>query len=308
MVTITQKGIRGVAARIGPPKFNLSVVDDEIIVEIEHPLTPYRGEDLLSVKENLSDFSYKVFLWKQASPQKYEMFEPELEDCDMEVCIVYLQVPLGFTYCVSVQGISEFYSLTGEVSDASCIVLPSRDSSGRIGVIIAGVVLFVAAVVVLAILLACRWAKRGNIPLPKSLVSIVRSIKPVNGFETKTDGKYTTISSLSYKPVCEDGKPMEPIDHLTGVETSDLEDSDKIVIESQTIQEVRAEESCECEQNREASDTYFKSVSGQEEMCNILPNGDVPKADVQQPTDLEACRKVSGYDKPHWMHSESSVA
>ncbi|XP_015279794.1 PREDICTED: interferon gamma receptor 1 [Gekko japonicus] len=295
-------------AQIGPPKFNLSVMDDGIIVDIEHPLTPYHGKDPLSVKENLTDFTYKVFLWKQASPQKYEMFEPEPEDCDMEVCTVYRQALLGFTYCVSVQGISEFYSLSGEVSNASCIILPSRHPLGTMGAIIAGVVVFVAAVVVLAILLVHIWTKRRNIPLPKSLVSIVRSIKPVNSFETKTDGKYATISSLSYKPVCEDGKPMEPIDHLTEVETSDLEDSGKIVIESQTIQEARGEESCESEQNREASDTYFKSVSGQEEMCNNLPNGDVHKADVQQPIDLEACRKVSGYDKPHWLHSESSVA
>lgn len=130
-------------------------------------------------------------------------------------------------------------------------------------------------------------------------VSIVRSIKPVNTFET--DGKYTAVSSLAYQPVCEDGKPTEPTDHLTEAETSDLENPDKIVIETQIIQEARAEESCETEQSHEASDTYFKSASGQEEICNSLPNGDVPKADAQRPTELEASRKVSGYDKPHWV-------
>lgn len=106
----------------------------------------------------------------------------------------------------------------------------------------------------------------------------------------------------------EDRTPTEPIDHLTEVETSGLEDSGKIAIESQTTQDARAEESCESEQSHEDSDTYFKSVSGQEEMCNSLPNGDVPKADVQQPIDLEACRMVSDYDKPHWIRSESPVA
>ncbi|XP_060096047.1 interferon gamma receptor 1 [Heteronotia binoei] len=293
-------------ARIGPPKFNLSVVDDEIIVVIEHPLTPYHERYPLSVKENLTDFSYKVFLWNQASPQKDDPIEPE--ECDMYGCVAYLQAPLGFTYCVSVQGISEAYSLSGEESKASCISLSSRYPLGIIGAVIGGVVFFVAALVILAILLVRVWARQRNIPLPKSLVSIVRNIKPVNSFETKTDGKYATISSLSYKPVCEDGKSMEPIDHLTEAETSDLENSGKIVIESQTIQEARAEESCESEQIHEASDTYFKSTSGQEEMCNSLPNGDVPKVDVHQPTDLEACRKLSGYDKPHWIRSESPVA
>nr|XP_056708487.1 interferon gamma receptor 1 [Euleptes europaea] len=288
-------------AKIGPPKFNLSIEDDELVVAIKHPLTPYRGEYPLSVRENLTDFSYKVFFWKQASQQKDEPLEAE--DCDMYMCFAYLHVPLGFTYCVSVQGISEDYSVIGEKSNASCILLPSKHPLDVAGAVIGGVVVLVAVLMV-AILLACRWAERRNIPLPKSLISVVRSIKPVNSFETKTEGKYAAISSLTYKPVCEDGKPMEPIEHLTEVQTSDLEVSGKIGTESQTVQEASAGERCESKQSHEASDTY-KSVSGQEEMCNSLPNEDVPRADVQQPTDLGACRKVSGYDKPHWMLSDA---
>ncbi|XP_077207761.1 interferon gamma receptor 1 [Paroedura picta] len=289
-------------AHIGPPKFILSVENNEIKVNIEHPLTPYRGKYPLTVMANLTDFSYKVFIWKQADPQKEEVFEPE--ECKVNLCVAKIQVSLGFTYCVSVQGISEGYSLIGEESEASCITTPSRHSLDVIAAI-GGITLFVAVVIIIAAILFCRWAKRRNFQLPKSLVSVVRSRKSVNIFETKSDGKYAIISSLAYKPVSEDGKPMGPTDHLTEIETSDSEASSKIVIESQTIQEASAEESSPSEPSHEASGTYFKSVSGQE-LCNSLSDGDVPN--IKQPTDLEACRKVSGYDKPHWIGSESPVA
>ncbi|XP_048345779.1 interferon gamma receptor 1 isoform X2 [Sphaerodactylus townsendi] len=286
-------------AQIGPSKFNLSVVSDEIKVFIEHPLTPYEGKYPLSVKANLTDFSYSILLWKQASPHKIVSFEAE--ECEMDFCTKYLPVSLGFTYCVSVQGISKDYSVEGEKSNASCIILPAKHPLDVAGSIIGVVAVAVAAAVGIAVVLACKWAKRRNIPLPKSLVSIVRSIKPANSFETRTEGKYTAISSLNCYPAREDEKPEEPIEHLTEVETSDLEVSGKTAVESQTIQEASAGESCENELSHEDSDSYFKSVSDQEKICDSLPNEGVPRADVQQSTDLGACRKMSGYDKPHWM-------
>ncbi|XP_054826341.1 interferon gamma receptor 1 [Eublepharis macularius] len=282
-------------ARIGPAKFNLSVEDGEIAVDIEHPLTPYHN-----VKENLTDFSYKVFLWEKENPQERDEFEADI--CNMDMCSVSLHVHLGFTYCVSVQGISADNSVTGEESKADCITVPSKRPLDKTGLIIGGVVSCVVVGVVLAIFLACKWAEKRNIPLPKSLVSIVRSIKPVNTFETKAEGKYSAISPFTYNS---DEKPMETIDHITEVETIDPNDSGKIAVDSQTIQQAAAEESCESEQSPEASDAYFKSVSGQEEMCNSLLNEDDPRVDVQQPTDLGACRKVSGYDKPHWKCSDT---
>uniref|UniRef100_A0ACB8GBL7 Uncharacterized protein n=1 Tax=Sphaerodactylus townsendi TaxID=933632 RepID=A0ACB8GBL7_9SAUR len=210
-------------AQIGPSKFNLSVVSDEIKVFIEHPLTPYEGKYPLSVKANLTDFSYSILLWKQASPHK----------------------------------------------DQSCHF---RDDI---------------------------YTRQHSVKTHQ--VSIVRSIKPANSFETRTEGKYTAISSLNCYPAREDEKPEEPIEHLTEVETSDLEVSGKTAVESQTIQEASAGESCENELSHEDSDSYFKSVSDQEKICDSLPNEGVPRADVQQSTDLGACRKMSGYDKPHWM-------
>ncbi|XP_053144857.1 interferon gamma receptor 1 isoform X2 [Hemicordylus capensis] len=297
--------------RIGPPKLNLFLVDNEIRVSIEDPLTPYNTTFPLSVRENFSDWSYKVFLWESESPKERE--EHHAETCEMHTCSIDLQVrSLNGGYCISAQGISEDSLVVGEESKESCVVLPSKHTLGLTVTIIVGCIAVVVVTAILTILFLCL--KKKNIMLPKSLVTVVRNLNHLNSFEPKPE--YNSVISV-YKPVspeCEDGKSVEQIDPLgevNAIDCSEEEDTGDFKGTSSkeemlSIQEGTIVDIPESEQSLEANVNYSKSVSGQEEMCNILPELDRSRAGVQQPTDLR-CFKVSGYDKPHWPGSDSGA-
>lgn len=61
------------SGKIGPPKLSLSIIDDEILVNIENPLTPYHKKHQLHITANLTDFTYDVFLWKNGSGEEVHL-------------------------------------------------------------------------------------------------------------------------------------------------------------------------------------------------------------------------------------------
>ncbi|XP_061479941.1 interferon gamma receptor 1 [Rhineura floridana] len=296
--------------RIGPPKLNLSIEDQEIKVDIKHPLTPYHGrKSPLNVRANFTDFAYKVFLWKSGSPEKRELYMTD-EECLSRTCTISLHIPSWNTsYCVSAQGFSDENSIEGEESKESCIGLPSKHSIDLTVSITLGVVGFVILVVILAGI--CIWLskKKRDIKLPKSLAAVVRNMNPVCS-DSKPEGSVITSSSIT--PIlseCEDEKLIDPIGE---VKILDLGDSGKKADADNSqgalsnegevsLQEGIIVEISEGEQSSEENDNYFKSLSGQEEMCNSNPNLDLPGADMQQSTLLESCKIMSGYDRHRWL-------
>lgn len=50
------------SGQIGPPKFNLSIDNQDMVVNIEPPLFPYG--DLID------EFTYKLFIWKHGNSEK----------------------------------------------------------------------------------------------------------------------------------------------------------------------------------------------------------------------------------------------
>lgn len=136
----------------------------------------------------------------------------------------------------------------------------------------------------------------------------------VSNAEFKSECKYDTITSTSYKPMvtCEDEKPVEKLDVAEKVNIADPNYSKEVDIDdsqgiqrARSIQEDMAVEISENEQIHEDNVTdYSKSITGQD-TCPDLQNPDLPRADVQKPTVLRCSIKPSGYDKPHWVDLSS---
>ncbi|KAJ6660178.1 hypothetical protein lerEdw1_018105 [Lerista edwardsae] len=297
---------------IGPPKLRLSLENDGILVVIDDPLTPYFEENnQLSVRENISDFSYNVLMWPRGNNRTTWAFRVTNELCGKRSCNKSLPVQIpDIEYCVSAQGISEEELITGEESNESCIT-PSKHSLDLTGPIIAGIIATVVIAVILAISIVYLCSKRPNVKLPKSLATVVRSIKPS---EIKPESKCNVSIYKPVKPQCEDEDLTEHTDPIEELKPTDLNcwDKDVNTDDSQRasskagdigLQDGTVVEIPESEHSLEANDNYSKSVSGQEEPCDLLPSLDLPRADARQPTNIGICRNISGYDKPHWRDS-----
>ncbi|XP_007441962.1 interferon gamma receptor 1 [Python bivittatus] len=288
--------------QIGPPKFNLSIDNHDVILNIESPLSLY--EDLID------QFIYKVFLWPNGSPEERQEFI--WEDCFDQTCSLPLPISsLNTSYCISVQAILSVISKAGEESEEKCISPSPKNHLGLTLLISFGtVVLLLLAVILTMVFIKLREKK---ITLPKSLVTVVRN--QVSSAEFKSECKYDIISSTSYKPVveCEDEKSVEKLDVTEKVKTTDpsdygkeadADDSQGIQGEGSTQEDTGAEIHENEQIHEDSIMDYSKSLTGQDTHSS-LQNQDPSKADVQRSTVLGCSIKASGYDKPHWIGSSS---
>ncbi|XP_070589682.1 interferon gamma receptor 1 isoform X2 [Erythrolamprus reginae] len=281
--------------QIGPPKFNLSIDNQGILVNIEPPLLPFENW--------IEDFSFKLFVWENGNPK--ERKEIISENCDFEQCNESLAVPLDTTYCISIQAFSEGLSKVGEESEEKCISATPKSSLGFTLLIVFGIV----AVVILLIVLAIFFIKfqEPKIPFPKNLINVVIHHRGYAEPECKCD------PIISYKPIelSEDEKPAEKLDVTEKAETTDPNYNKDLVIDGsqrtqkgeRSIQDDTAVEISEDEQIHEDGITdYSKSITGQDP-CPVLQNLELPRTDVinLKPTVLRCSLKPSGYDKPHWF-------
>ncbi|KAG8123802.1 hypothetical protein E2320_019119 [Naja naja] len=261
---------------IGPPKFNLSIDNQDIVVNIEPPLFPY--EDLID------EYTYKLFVWKTGDR---EGRQEVISDCFLELCNVSLSVSLDTSYCISTQVFSSSLTKVGEESEEKCISPTPKSHLGfTLSISIGSVVLVL-------------------------VVTVVRN--QVSNTECKSECRYDIITSTSYKPMepCEDEKPAKKLDGAEKVKIIDpnyckdldIDSSQGIQKGERNTQEDMAVEISENEHIHEDSITdYSKSITGQD-TCPDLQNLDLPRADVlnPKPTVLRCSLKPSGYDKPHWV-------
>ncbi|XP_015679216.1 interferon gamma receptor 1 [Protobothrops mucrosquamatus] len=286
--------------RIGPPKFNLSIDNQDIVVNIEPPLFPYG--DLIE------EFTYKLFIWKRENPEERQ--EIISEDWYLDSSTLPLSVSLDTSYCISIQVFSPTLTKVGEESEEKCISPTPKSRLGFTLFLCFGIIALVTlAIILVVVFIKCRERR---ITLPKSLVAVVRN--QVSNAEFKSECKYDTITSTSYKPMvtCEDEKPVEKLDVAEKVNIADPNYSKEVDIDdsqgiqrARSIQEDMAVEISENEQIHEDNVTdYSKSITGQD-TCPDLQNPDLPRADVQKPTVLRCSIKPSGYDKPHWVDLSS---
>ncbi|XP_070808380.1 interferon gamma receptor 1 [Pituophis catenifer annectens] len=283
--------------QIGPPKFNLSIDNQNIVVNIEPPLFPY---DLIE------EFTYKLFIWKTGNPKERQEFIAD--DCYLETCNVSLSVSLDTSYCISTQIFSPSLTKVGEESEEKCISPTPKSHLDFTLLISLGSVALVIFVIILTVVLI-KFQER-KITLPKSLVAVVRN--QVNNTECKSECKYDIITSTSYKPMepCEE-KPAEKLEVAEKAKITDPNYSKDLDIDGsqgmqkgeRSTQEDMAVEISENEQIHEDGITdYSKSITGQD-ICLDLQNLDLPRADAlnPKPSVLRCSLKPSGYDKPHWV-------
>uniref|UniRef100_A0A8D0H7M2 Interferon gamma receptor 1 n=1 Tax=Sphenodon punctatus TaxID=8508 RepID=A0A8D0H7M2_SPHPU len=293
---------------IGSPTLHVSAEDDGIKVDIYHPITPYRRKYPLTVKANYSDFTYKVFFWKNKSSQQREKVEPD--KCWKNSCSVTFPASSGFTYCVSAQGISPRYGVIGAESEKSCLHFPSKSELGLKNIILI-IAIPVSIGLIITTFFICMQIKKRNIELPKSLVAVVRNLNLRNTFEAKPEAAYTTVRTLSIpaSPVNGDENLVEKVDVVIEVGISNPDGCiDEQTIDSQEtsrkseempIQESMAEMTPGSGQSSNLKDNYFISESGQEELCSIPSEPGAPDTKVQPPAETKSCVIFSGYDKPH---------
>ncbi|ETE71008.1 Interferon gamma receptor 1, partial [Ophiophagus hannah] len=263
--------------QIGPPKFNLSIDNQDIVVNIEQPLFLY--DDLID------EFNYKLFVWRNGDREGRQ--EVISDSCAFKLCNVSLSVSLDASYCISIQVFSPSLTKVGEESEEKCISPTPKSHAGFTLLISFGIVLLVI------------------------VVTVVRN--QVGNTENKSECRYDIITSTSYKPMepCEHEKPAEKLDVTEKAKITDPNYSKDLDIDSSqgiwkgersTHKDMAVEISENEHINEDGITDYSRSITGQD-TCPDLQNLDLPRADVlnPKPTVLRCSLKPSGYDKPHWV-------
>ncbi|NXJ78264.1 INGR1 protein, partial [Trogon melanurus] len=231
-------------------------------------------------------------------------------DCTMHKCSFTIPVPAeGSTYCVSVKGTSYHPKIVGAPSEESCIHVPLKQtSSTQYIIILCGVIASLS--VIFTVYCGCKKLKKKNIKLPKSLVSVIRSLNTESILEPKSDLKYVSVVH-NIMP----GQSVLPVnDEVTLLEAEPKEESVSLKNSSEgtssappseapakaeevSVQESADQISFDDEQNRKES--YFISDSSQMDICSNSSTPEVSATEVQQTVVPSSSLKFSGYDKPH---------
>lgn len=294
--------------KIGPPKLNLSRHGAEIIVDVYHPEFP-SVEVRPWMREIYSELSYSV-IFRNSENESRKNFT--VADCEMNECNLSIPVPSeGSTYCVSAKG--HFFDdlIVGASSEESCIWVPITQAwSTQVTIAVSSIVLVVS--LILTVCYGCKKLRKKNIKLPKSLVSVIRSLNADNSFESRSEAK--GICAVSVMPVpsvsvpltvnddeallnVESAEDVSPEDFSEGTSSGPpLEASHKL--EETSVQE-NTEVPSDVEQSHKEKESDFISDSSQTDVCSNSSGPVVSATEIRQAVIPSSCPKFSGYDKPH---------
>uniref|UniRef100_A0A8C8SY19 Interferon gamma receptor 1 n=1 Tax=Pelusios castaneus TaxID=367368 RepID=A0A8C8SY19_9SAUR len=290
--------------KIRPPNVTLSIEDDgRIKVDVYHP------SKLTSIAKNVcKDLMYYVYFQRN---KENPIQEIQTEECDKDKCSINIpNSSFSSTYCVSARGFSTCVSKRAfSQSNESCIHVPFNQPLD-INVLI-GVAVVFGIGLILAIYCVYKLLKKRKIELPKSLVSVVRSLNSRNIFETKPEAKYLSVITSSPTSTNEEVNfKEEEVDSIKEIGTLNSEDcsketdavnSQEISYETKEIssQESTAEISHDNERSPRVKEKCFHSNGGQTEVCGILSKPEPSNTKMQQSIVPRSCNTFSGYDKPH---------
>ncbi|NP_001171378.1 interferon gamma receptor 1 precursor [Sus scrofa] len=209
--------------KFGPPKLGIRKKEDQIIVDIFHPLITTNGNVPAVVDDdddnNCYTFTYKVFVRINGSETTDKMYIKNEDDCNETQCFLSIPVSsLNSEYCISAEGVSDVWDVTTEKSEEICIT--SFDSASTENSVWIPIVTALVLFLVLALIVACYLIrkmnpfKRENIMLPKSLLSVVKNASS----ETKSESKY--ISPITYQPIALENEQLSP-GTISSVHTED---------------------------------------------------------------------------------------
>ncbi|KAF5920076.1 hypothetical protein HPG69_014444 [Diceros bicornis minor] len=198
--------------KVGPPKLDIRKKEDQIMIDIFHPLIGVKGfepEAMYDEESTCYMFTYKVYVRINGSSETAErMYECREDDCNETQCLLRVPVSaLSSQYCASAEGISEEWAVTTEKSRELCVTIVDENSlEGSVWIpVVAAFLLFLVIVLVFVYCHVKKTnpCKRKNVTLPKSLLSVVKSASS----EAKSESKH--ISPITYQPiVLEDEKAV----------------------------------------------------------------------------------------------------
>ncbi|KAJ8797340.1 hypothetical protein J1605_017568 [Eschrichtius robustus] len=319
--------------KIGPPKLGIRKKEDQIIVDIFHPLITVNENEPEAIYDDENTcytFTYNVFVRINGSETTDKMYIKKEDDCNETQCFLSIPVSsLNSEYCVSAEGVSEMWAVTTEKSEELCITVFDNNSTGDpVWIpIVAALLLFLvlALVAVCCLVKKMNPFKRENIMLPKSLLSVVKSASS----ETKSESKY--ISPITYQPIAIENEQLSP-GTISSVCTEDnpgkaehgedLSSETEVVITEEDISDlapgssltpVKGENSIHASSNQSETCSItlnaYHSRNGSDSglvVSDNCPDSEFPpsnkteiKTEGQESITLRNTTTSFGYDKPH---------
>lgn len=189
--------------KVGPPNLVVSQEEDNIIIDISHPLVVVDGKEWGAIYDEEKDchsFIYRVYERISGSETTYiHNTDPE-DDCNETQCHLRVSVSsLNAEHCITADGFSEKWDVTTEKSREVCITTRGHESiADSVWIPVgAAIVLFVvfSLVVLCCNIKKINSCKKENIMLPKSLLSVVKN----SSSEAKLESKY--VSPITYEAI-----------------------------------------------------------------------------------------------------------
>ncbi|XP_037376365.1 interferon gamma receptor 1 [Talpa occidentalis] len=284
--------------KIGPPTLALREKEDQIIVDIHHPLSMISGnvsEFMYDEETSCFSYIYNVFVTMHGNETIDKILKYIDDDCYETQCQIQIPLralrhkycasamsPLSANYCVSTEGVSDVWSVTTEMSPESCIAICSANGNSvenTIWIPICAVILFF---LILILVCGCYRLKkshslrRESVSLPKSLMSVVKMASS----EAKPESKY--ISPITYQPVDIENEKViseEPLSSLSA--TSGHTEDNLGKVEDRELFDVKEVVASEIHVSDTAPDSPLTAVkrensshsgSNQSELCSVTLN------------------------------------
>ncbi|XP_008938633.1 PREDICTED: interferon gamma receptor 1, partial [Merops nubicus] len=290
--------------KIGPPKLSLTRHGDKITVDIYHPAFPP-----VELLHWIEEVYYHLIYLVTFADTKNQTRVFNADNCSMYKCSIDIPIP---TYCVSAQGSLYEHVVRGTRSEESCIHVPLKQTLSTQYVIILCVLILILSLT-LTVCCACKKLRKKNLklPLPKSLVSVIRNLNTDSILESKSEGKYISVVSFmpsqSSLPVNVEVTSLEAEQNEETIRPENCSEGASSVLlpeapaeaEEVSVQVSTEEVSSNDEQNHKGKESYFISHSNQMDVCSNSSGPEVSAKDIQQTVIPSSCLKFSGYDKPH---------
>nr|XP_017536791.1 interferon gamma receptor 1 isoform X2 [Manis javanica] len=295
--------------RIGPPKLGIRKKQDQIIIDIFHPLAVINGKEpeaIYDEENNCHMFMYNVYVRINGSDTTDRTYIQKEDDCNETQCHLSIPVsPLNSKYCISAEGVSDIWAVTTEKSKEICVTIIDEN----------------------------RIEDSIWIPVVAALLSVVKNASS----ETKSESKY--ISPITYQPIVPEnekviweeqlsaatisgvhtednpgeGEHTEELSSETEVVTTEENTSDMSASGSPLPPEMRedcthssSDQSEPCSTAVNAYHSRNGSDSGLVESDSFLSDSEVSssnkteiKTEGQESITLRNTTTSFGYDKPH---------
>uniref|UniRef100_A0A8C2MWH5 Interferon gamma receptor 1 n=1 Tax=Cricetulus griseus TaxID=10029 RepID=A0A8C2MWH5_CRIGR len=320
--------------KVGAPSLDIREKGDKLILNVFHPEVIINGEwhgVMFDDDSTCYTFSYNIYVHRNRSGQiQYTAHRINMDDCDEILCQFNISMStLDSRYCVSVDGVLDYWGITTEKSKEICVSPVHNIRKDSIWIlIVVPLILFLMVIMVFAFWhIKKNPFKRKSITLPKSLLSVVKNATS----ETKPDSKYASLGT-SYQPAVLENETVICEEQLSTVTLPDnpgatkygefLSETEAMIPEGSTsavaldsppspIQR-RSSSLLSSNQSEPCSITTYHSRNGSSSDSGLVGSGSsmadsdfLPhnnpetKTTEPEPTPVRKAPTSFGYDKPH---------